>query len=440
MAGGSNTYITPTIVAKEVMRQLKNNCVVGNLINRSHEKEWDKTSNGYKIGSAVNIKAPVYFRVQDGATVSSSTLVDLVERDTTLTIENRKHVAFKVSAQDMTLSIDKFSQRFLEPAAQALANHIDQTCLYYAYQHSPNQVGTPGTTPSAYLTFAQAAARLTEEGCPQEGRGLVVDPQCSAKISDTLKGVLHQGIVGQAVKKGYKGPLAGMELYESNNIPTHTCGSRTVSEALVDGTPADTGAATTITMDDGATGSSSNTIARGDIFTIGDGTTNTESCNPISGAATGSARQFVVCNDSGGDAYPTADTPWTASSGQWGAIQTIPGLDPWQLRSEDCSESSQLPYQNISHAILDNDQITFAGAASLSHKVSMCVHRDFMTLAMVPLEMPASVTWKAQMSHDGYSVRVLRYFDGDSDMETIRLDILYGIQVLNPFLSCRIAG
>ena len=63
----SNTWINPTMVAKECNRQLENNTVMGRLVHRAHEAEWQKNPNGWKIGSSLTIKCPVYFRVQDGA-------------------------------------------------------------------------------------------------------------------------------------------------------------------------------------------------------------------------------------------------------------------------------------------------------------------------------------------------------------------------------------
>ena len=60
----ANTWINPTIVAKEALRQLKNNTVMGELVYRGYEQEWARTHNGYKPGSSITINAPVYARVK----------------------------------------------------------------------------------------------------------------------------------------------------------------------------------------------------------------------------------------------------------------------------------------------------------------------------------------------------------------------------------------
>ena len=57
----ASTFVNPTMVARECLRQLKNNCVMGNLVFRGYEEEWKKNPNGWKIGSSVTVKAQYIF-------------------------------------------------------------------------------------------------------------------------------------------------------------------------------------------------------------------------------------------------------------------------------------------------------------------------------------------------------------------------------------------
>jgi P22 coat protein - gene protein 5 len=56
MAASTNTLITPTIIAKEALFQLKNNLVMGELVHRDYSKEY------VKVGSTISIRKPVKFR------------------------------------------------------------------------------------------------------------------------------------------------------------------------------------------------------------------------------------------------------------------------------------------------------------------------------------------------------------------------------------------
>jgi hypothetical protein len=411
----ANTWIQPSVVAKECLRQLENNLVMGKLCYRGYEEEWMRKHNGWKPGSTITLKAPVYFRVKDGATIDT---VELREEDVSLVVDQRKHVSWAVTSQEMTLDIDKLSPRFIQPAMQALANKIDVDMLAL-YKGIPNQVGTPGSTPSQWYTIAEAAAVLHDEAAPQDNRYCILDPWAQAKLADQLKGVFVQGMASKALEKGKFGELAGFDMYMSQNVNTHTCGTAAgLTTMLVDGSASE--GDTTITIDQNGTLTAA--MTEGDIFTVA----TVYGVNPITGQSTGRLRQFVA-------------TGATSVAGNDYAQPCIPGVAPNQIYSASATEKT-LPYQNVDALPADNDAVTVAGSASLQHKVNLSFHRDCMALAMVPLEMPASVEWKAQETYKGYTIRVIRDYDVVNDQEYIRFDVLYGKKVINPFLGCRIAG
>lgn len=416
----SHTFVNPTVVASEALRQLENSLVMGNLVHRAYEEEWSKSHNGYKPGSSVTLKCPVYFRVKDGATLDA---VDLLERSTTFTLAYRKHIAWAVTAQEMTYSIDKFSERFITPAMQALANYVDSTLLSL-YKGIPNQVGTPGSTPNQYLTFALANAKLSEHAVPESNRYCVIDPQCQAYMADNLKGLFNPSMVGPAIERAKLPSLAGMEMFVSQNVNTHTCGTAAgLTTVLMDETSSE--GAQTVLID--TNGSWTLTLTEGDIFTIA----SVYGVNPISGDSTGSLRQFV-CYDAGGGSHHT-------DNGNDATIKCIPGTDPYKIYSASAAET-YLPYQTVDALPAENATVTVAGTASLSHKVNLAFHKDALGLCMVPLAMPASVSWGATKSYKGYSIRVIRDYDVTNDQEYVRFDCLFGVKCLNPFMACRIAG
>lgn len=413
MAG---TFINHTLVAREAVRQLKNHCVMGNLVFRGYEEEWKKNPNGWKIGNSITLKAPVYFRVKNGAVID---VVNVVERSTTFTLSYRKHVAWPITSQEMTLNIDKFSKRFITPAMQALGNYIDETLLSL-YKGIPNQVGTPGTTPNKFYTFAEASAVLSDEGCPQQDRSVVMDPWAQASMADNLKGLFQAQIVGQVIGQGSVPQLATFTPYMSQNVQTHTNGTWASGITVQKDGASSEGDTTLAIKSDGTT----NTALQGDIFTIATVNSN----NPISGASTGRLRQFVV------DANATMD-----GSGEIAALQATPGTAPHNIYSASASED-YLPYQTVVALPANNDAVTIAGTTGQTYKANLAFHKDCLGLCMVPLEIPASASWSAQESYEGYTIRVIRDYDVTNDQEYIRFDVLFGVKVLNPFLGCRIAG
>jgi hypothetical protein len=68
----------------------------------------------------------------------------------TLAIDTQKHVGFDFLSSDLTLSIDEFSSRYLNPAALALVNQVDVDGLAMAAKNVYNAVGTAATTPRLF--------------------------------------------------------------------------------------------------------------------------------------------------------------------------------------------------------------------------------------------------------------------------------------------------
>lgn len=413
----SNAFNNPTIFATEALRQCENSCVSGNLVFRGYEGEWRKQHNGYKPGQSISITAPVYFRAKSGSTVD---VVDLVERSITMTLSNRWHVAWELTTEEQTYNIDEYSERFIKPAMEALANKIDSSVMSL-YKYIPNQIGTPGVTPKDFLTFAKANSLLTDHATPEGSRNVVINPDVQAYMLDHLKGVFNPGMVGPAIERAKLPPLAAMNAYVSNNVQVHTPGtSAGVADLAVDATAPVEGA-TGFTIDNGS-GDWTTTLATGDILSIA----SVNGVNPVTGQSFGKPRQFVVRAD-------------VTAAGTEALVSTIPGVAPFEMYSASATEQ-YLPYQNMDALPAENAVVTVAGTASTPYPVNMAFHRDALALAMVELAMPKTAVWGATKSHKGFAIRVYRYLDGGNDKEVIRFDALWAVQAINPFFGVRIAG
>jgi hypothetical protein len=401
----ANTVITPDIIAKEALMQVENNLVMGKLVHRELKKEF------VKVGSTVEVRKPVKFSVTDGATRSGQ---DVQEAATTFTVDQRKHVSWSFSTQDLTLSIEEYSERYIKPAAIALANNVD-AALLGLYKGVFSNVGTAGTTPTSFLNFGAASQRLDEYACPSEERRLVLDPAAALKAQDMLKGLYNPEIVKGAVRGRSIGPLAGFDTYMDQNVKQHTIGTGWGTPLVNGGAQAVTYANATHTY--GSTSqtlsvdglSASGAVAQGDVFTIA----GVYQVNPISKESTGVLQEFTV------------NAANTATAG--GAIAAL-SISPAIITSG--------PYQTVDAAPADNAAITVKAA----HKANLAFHKNAFGLVMVPLEMPDGAAFKARESHNGLSIRVVKDYDIDADTDIIRLDILYGVKTLYPELACRLLG
>jgi hypothetical protein len=389
----ANSLLTPSIIAKEALRILMNNMVMGNLVYRDYKKEFNK------IGSTVTIRKPVKFTVRTGATAS---VQDVTENSTSIVVNKQAGVDFAFVGSDMTLTIDDYSNRYLKPAMNTIANQIDQD-LCILYKDVYQSVGTAGTTPATFLALAQAAQKLDEAACPTDARRLVLNPAAHWVLADGLKGVYNPAIVDQLYTKGYLDNKAGFDIYADQNVYSHTKGTAT-------GTPLVNGASQTGTslVTDGWTNSITGILKTGDVFTLA----GVFSVNPVSGLSTGNLQQFTVTADANSD-------------GSGNSTLTIsPGI------------TTSGAYKTVSGSPADNAAITVVA----SHAANIAFHQNAFALVTVPMEIPDSVVWGARETFNGVSIRVIKDYDVTNDKEITRLDVLYGTKTLYPELACRLLG
>lgn len=396
----ANTLLTPTVIAREALFQLRNHVVMGGCVHRDYKHEF------VKVGDTVTIRKPVKFTVTDGATRSNQ---GVTENSTTIVINKRKHVSWAFTTQNLTLTIEEYSKRYIEPACISLANQVDVdgTGLYSSLWTSS---GTPGTTPATFQVLGNMAKALDKVPTPDDGnRCMVLDPDARWALADALKGIYDASMPKDFIRKGLLGTLANFMIYGDQNVAQHTTGAFTTSATpLVDAAPSE--GATTLDTD--GWNSSSSTVKEGDVFTIA----TVNSVNDVSKVSTGVLQQFVVTADqtsSGGDMDGLAVQPEIRSTGAYQTVDSLPA---------------------------DGDAMTFLGSESTAYPQNLAFHRNALALVMVPLELPDSAGWKARTHFDGVSVRLIKDYDIDNDEEIIRLDILYGWKAIYAEIGGRLWG
>ncbi|GEP04035.1 P22 phage major capsid protein family protein [Methylobacterium oxalidis] len=410
----NTALLTPSVIAKEALMQLKNNLVFGKLAHRQYKKEFAK------VGDTVTIRKPVKFVTTDGATRSNQ---DVEEGSTSIKLDQRKHVSWNFNTQDLTLSVDEYSERYVKPAMITLAQTVD---AYGAalYKKVWNLVGTPGTTPANYAALGAVAQRMTEMAVPKQDRRACLTSEAFHKIAGTLTTLNMPQEAAKAWASGEIGNLAGFNTHESVNLRSHTVGSKA-------GTPLVNGANQTSAYRDvmktgvqtlnlkGFTASQAGVLREGDVFTIA----GVFAVNPVPGEGSSGktvlpylqqfvVRQTVVNSDGSGNAAVTI-SPAIITSG---------------------------PYQTVSAAPADSAAITVLGAANQVFSQNLCFHKNALAMVTVPLEMPDGVNWKAQESAEGLSIRLVKDYDINNDVEIVRADILFGWEAIYPELAVRLAG
>ena len=409
----SNTVLTADIIAAEALMILENNCIMGGLVYRGYEEEFSKKINGYTVGETISVRRPADFTVRTGATAS---VQDAVEGKFSLSVDTQIGVDFKFTSSDLTLQIKDLSERVIKPAMVQLVNYIDRDLLSL-YKDIPNHVTLPSGGMNSYADFALAAERMDVTGVPEDDRSVVMNPADHWLFLGSQTALYMQDVAKSAYRTRKVGTVGGIETYVSNNMPTHTYGSREgtdlVNQVLIDGTitwaaTKDTGTQS-LTLD-GLSGATV-TFKAGDTLTLSD----VYDVNPVSKEVLPHLKQFVVTADAtaAGSAVTLTIAPPIILSGAHKTAHLSTGTD------------------------IDNNTVTYQGTASTGFAQNLYFHKNAFSLVMVPMVSPPGAVDVGRRSKNGYSVRVIPYYDGTNDVSNWRLDVLYGKKTIDRRLGVR---
>ena len=408
----ANSLVTPTWYTKEVARILVNNLKFAANVNRSYDDAYVQA--GAKVGYTVNARLPQRFTVTEGQALQTQGIND---QYAPITLTHQKNVAYSWSTASMTQEIEAVRERYVKPAATALANVIDYDGLNTVFTDVYQCVGTPGTTPSSNLTYLQAGAKLTNSATPSDGRVAVLDPTSMVTLANANLALFNPTAqISEQYREGQfaSRALGVSEWYEDANVAKFTTGTYTTSTPLINGA-SQTGSS--LVTDGWASGAA--TLNKGDIFTIA----GVYGVNPVSYASTGALQQFVV----------TATT--TSVATDMAALPISPSI----------ITSGQL--QTVTASPADNAAITVvgAGATTMTATVtsqSLLYHPDAFALVMADLHRPQSgaEATTVRSKELGVSIRMVQQYQIGTDSEPTRLDVLYGWATLRPTLACRVQG
>lgn len=381
-------------ITREALRILKNSNTVLKKVNRQYDSSFAAT--GAKNGGTLNIRLPNRYSVTSSRTATTGG-DNTTELSTALVVATQKHVSMGFFSSELSLSLDDFSSRYLKPAMSVLASDIASAVCVAAQGGFSNYVGTPGTTPSSFLTYGQAGERLDWQTAPRDGnRTVVLNPTAMAATVDAQKGLFHSGPrISDQYETGVMEAMTGFDFVMDQSINTLTAGARNTSYTT-HGSAVHTSGTATIAV---ITGTGAMVV--GDQFTIA----GIYDVNPDTKASTGILKVFTVATANAGGSVSVTVSQVIYTSG---------------------------PYQNVSAALPTTTAITFIGTLSTAYPRNLAFHRDALVLATADLEVPKGVDMASRANMDGLSLRFVRQYDATTDNFLARFDILYGVKVVRP--------
>jgi hypothetical protein len=397
-----NSILTPTAVTREALRILHQKLNFVGSITRDYDDSFAK--KGAKIGDTLKVRLPNQYTVRSGSVMQ---VQNTAETSVDLKIQSQKGVDLEVTDAELTLSIDDFSERFIEPAMSVLAANIEADALSM-YKDVYQQVNNQGSA-AAFSKFLQGRKILVDALTPLNDRTVILNTQDNVDMVDSLKGLFNdQTTISKQNKEGVLGRTASFDFYENTLIPQHTRGAGNTSyttDTTTSQMPVSATALTAITVASG-----SGAMNKGDVFTIA----TVYRVHPETKVSTGALHQFAVAADYAGGAGSVSITPSIVTSGARQNVTVVSGGS--------------------------TSALSFAGTASTAHGVSLAFQKGAFAFATADLPVPKGMDMAAREEFDGISMRFVRGFDIINGLFLSRLDVLYGYKTIRPQLAVRIAN
>lgn len=215
----ANTIITPSVMARAALATLIHKPILAALVNRDYESDFQG-----KQGDTITVRKPAVFTVNEFNRGSGIVVQNATEGSFTVTLNTIPDVSFAVTAEELTLKVDQFDERFLAPAMSAIAEYLDAKIAELLVDTARGGGGGglvdgSGAAANRRNAFLQARAKLGRAKAPLENRYAVLSPEAVAEIGeDDLFIRADASGDTQMLRNANLGRIQGFDTYETGVI------------------------------------------------------------------------------------------------------------------------------------------------------------------------------------------------------------------------------
>ena len=380
----ANTFLEISKIAREALFLLESNMVASSLFYRDYQMEY---MPGLSKDNTIQIRRPTNATITQ-YNGSSVTPTDITETKVDLTLERHFDANIRITAREMTLGIEDFSQQVLEPYMLAMAEEIDTYALS-KLRDFPNVApnAAPGALPSTTANVAQIRKVANNLRVPVANRMAVVDPDYEAALLsiDSFVEADKVGDDGTALREASIGRKFGFNWFMDQNVDSTSFTSGTMTSFVVNGAVSAGGNSIAF---DGASAAAA-TLVEGDILQVA-----------------GYPENLVV----------NAGVTASASAG------TVTIKE--QLRFD----------------LADNAAVTVYNGGSSRFSRGAIFHPNGIALAVVPLALPQGAGAADYIQDRGFGIRAVYDYDRNLKSDILSLDILVGAGVIDGRLGAQLVA
>lgn len=380
-------------------------------------------------GANVDFKRPTDYTSSRSPTGDATGIADdIITGKATGTVQDYFTSLVTFAEADQAIKMDQLDE-LLAPMATRIVTDMELDFGAFMLKNSGQLAGTFGTAVTTWSDVARAGAVLKASGVPSDSEWIyAVNPYTEAILADVQRSLGAGGKAGDLVKSSHEmatitSNFAGMRVMSATTLDSFT--NIDTSGDLVgamNGAPDVTylTAKDTMTQTLAVTGfgTFSGTVPAGTVIQI----TGVNRLNM-------STRQPIVDNAGatvGFTATLSADATLTSGAGNF--VITGPGIF-----------ESGGSYNTTDVAIGAANVVTILGADDTLYQPNLAWHKQAFSIGSVPIEKLFSTDTIAT-TEDGLQLRVSKFADGLTNVQSVRFDFRPAYAALNPFFSTQAWG
>lgn len=205
------TAYTPEFWAMESLAILRERVVIPRLVRRDFTRELASA------GDTVNTRKPRKMTAQTVDPVTGVSPQDAISDNVAVTLDQHKHVTFRISDVDASKSFRNLVEEFLDPAMLALANAVDTSLLGLYSDVTTTVAAASAGGWKGY--FNDARTKLNVNLVPDADRFAILSDEDEGNVSnlDILNKVNEAG-TSETLRNGMIGRLKGFDIFRSSNV------------------------------------------------------------------------------------------------------------------------------------------------------------------------------------------------------------------------------
>jgi len=369
----SNVFKKVDMLGSEALMHLEDALVLANLCMKDVSSDFNQKPAGYAVGDTIRFKTrPMYEAKEFTSTIETQ---GVRETNRSLLIEKHFDVSIELTAKELALDFESFSDQVIKPSAYALAQKVDVYLGTKILQAQGLSVATSILSDAAGMAIARKDANYQQLN--PIGRFGVVDPTLEARLlgASYFNTASTRGSDAErTMREGEMGRAMGIDWFGSQSFPeaahTSNSGSTTVDSTVATNNLVGT---TTLVVDAVTTG-----------FTAGD------------------RLRIAGCR-----------RPVIVASNVSAAATSIPITNP------------------LTEIVTDGAAVTVIGSGETQTIRGAIFDMDSIAAAFPILDLPEDKA-AAVTSDGGVSIRIVKGYDLSSKKTTMSLDLLVGAFALDP--------